>query len=103
MGESERRGDRRIPGDRLANALRATAGEVAKSRPRQPSSSPTPETMDTVALLHRLAEWLPDLCPRVMLGKVGRDEWVLLANALRAASEAAAGEVGAPLIIDPES
>lgn len=88
--------------DAIAECLAGAAGELAKATPRQKSTAPTQDTVATVALLHHLAEWLPKLCPRAILREVEREEWVLLTNALRAATDGAGREAAAMVIIDPE-
>jgi len=104
MPEIERHTPQQVA-DMLAEALEATAGQLARSRPQQPVTAPAPEVVDVVLLLTHLGrqadDW-PDLCYRAMCGTVERHEWALLANVLRSTTEACDRLVGDMPIIETE-
>jgi hypothetical protein len=104
MPEIERRTPQQLA-DMLAEALEATAGQLARSRPQQPVTAAAPEVVDAVLLLTHLArradDW-PNLCYRAMCGTAEREEWALLANVLRSTAEACQRLVGDQFIIQTE-
>ncbi|HEV2777864.1 MAG TPA: hypothetical protein VGX25_00530 [Actinophytocola sp.] len=86
MGEIERRRPRSA--DRLAEALDATAGELARRTEPVPTTAADPDTVDLLGALARLRKLSEQLQRDLTEGKeISNARWEALAAAFSAASE----------------
>lgn len=68
--------------DRLAWLLAATAGQLARDTPRQPSTSVAMGQVDLTRALAQLHAWLPTFTQRIVPGDIDEGEWTMLAKIL---------------------
>lgn len=103
MGEIGRHEAHEMIGAAIEEALKATAGELAKVNPERVSTAPSPEMIDLVKLLtqiDRRTGGLPQFCLKALGGEVEVQEWQMLAKLFAAVSGGCQRQGSAPVVIE---